>query len=65
MNDPLRPVRDAVTPLSRVLTADAGEPLDRVAARLGSEGTALVLRDGQLVGTINRGRLLRWATSRH
>jgi Zn-dependent protease/predicted transcriptional regulator len=63
MSDPLRRVRDAVVPLSQVLTAEAEEPLDQLAARLGAEGTALVLRDGQLVGIVSGSSLLRWAKS--
>lgn len=64
MRDPLRPVRDAVIPLSEVLTADVSEPLDAVAARLAGGRAALVLRDGQLVGTITSGGVMRWAGAR-
>ncbi len=64
MHDPLRPVRDAVVPLSDVLTAEASERLDQVAARLGTGRAALVLRDGQLVGAITGGGLARWAAGR-
>lgn len=64
MHDPLRPVRDAVIPLSDVLTADESERLDQVAARLGTGRAALVLRNGQLVGAITGGGLARWAAGR-
>ncbi len=63
MHDPLRPVRDALIPLSEVLTAEAEEPLEPVAARLGSGRAALVLRDGELVGAITGGGVLRWAST--
>jgi len=61
MRDPLRPVRDATIPLSEVLTADVSEPLDAVASRLAGGRSALVLRDGQLVGTITGRSVMRWA----
>jgi Zn-dependent protease/CBS domain-containing protein len=64
MQDPLRPVRDAVIPLSDVLTVDVSEPLDGVAYRLGGGNAALVLRDGQLVGAITGSRLARWVAGR-
>jgi predicted transcriptional regulator len=50
-----------VIPLEHVLTAEPDEPLDQVSARLGSERAALVLRDGQLVGSITGGGVYRWA----
>lgn len=62
--DPLRPARDALIPLDRVLVAHPEERLDRVSERLGSGRTALVLRDGVLVGAITGGSVHRWATSR-
>jgi Zn-dependent protease len=61
MHDPLRPVRDALIPLSDVLTAGEGEPLDRAVMRLGAGRAALVLRDGRLVGTITGRSVGRWA----
>jgi Zn-dependent protease len=63
MRDPLRPVRDAVIPLSDVLTAAEGEPLDRAVMRLGPGRAALVLRDGRLVGTITGRSVTRWAAT--
>jgi CBS domain-containing protein len=63
MHDPLMPVRDAVIPLSQVLVASPEERLDEVAARLGTGRSALVLRDGELVGAISGSGLLRWATA--
>ena len=62
--DPLRPSRDAVIPLSNVLTAAPHERLDAVAARLGGKGVALVLRDGELVGAITGSALYRYAAKR-
>ena len=59
--DPLRPARDAVIPLERVLVARPDERLDEVSARLGSERAALVIRDGRLVGSITGSGLYRWA----
>jgi Zn-dependent protease len=61
MRDPLRPVRDALIPMSDVLTAREEEPLDRAVSRLGPGRGALVLRDGRLVGTITGRSLGRWA----
>jgi Zn-dependent protease/CBS domain-containing protein len=64
MNDPLRPVRDAVIPLSQVLTVDLSEPLEQVVPRLGAGRSALVLDDGRLVGALTGGSVARWATGR-
>ena len=63
-NDPLRPAREALIPLERVLVAHPDERLDQVSSRLGSGRAALVLRDGELVGAITGGGVVRWATSR-
>jgi Zn-dependent protease len=63
MQDPLRPVRDALIPLSQVIVAHPDERLDDVAGRLGAGRAALVLRDGELVGAITGGGVYRWATS--
>jgi Zn-dependent protease/CBS domain-containing protein len=63
-HDPLRPVRDALIPLSQVLVTSPDEELDRVSGRLGSGGAALVLRDGALVGTITGRGIYRWALAR-
>jgi CBS domain-containing protein len=59
--DPLRPARDAVIPLDHVLVASPDESLAEVAARLGTERSALVLRGRQLVGSISGSGLYRWA----
>jgi Zn-dependent protease len=64
MLDPLRPVRDAVIPLSQVLTVDVSEPLEEAVARLGAGRSALVLDDGRLVGAITGGGVARWAAGR-
>lgn len=61
MRDPLRPVLDALIPLSDVLTAHEEEPLDRAILRLGPGRAALVLRDGRLVGAITGRSVGRWA----
>ena len=62
--DPLRPAREAMIPLERVLVAHPDERLDEVSTRLGAARAAIVLRDGALVGAITGGGLVRWATSR-
>lgn len=63
--DPLRPVREALIPLTEILIVAPDEPLDRVAERLGtSHRAALVLREGRLVGMITVGGLYRWAMGR-
>jgi Zn-dependent protease len=59
--DPLRPAREAVIPLDRVLVARPDESLDRVASRLGAQRAAIVLRDGVLVGAITGSGIYRWA----
>lgn len=59
--DPLRPARDAVIPLDHVLVASPDDSLADVAARLGTERAALVLRGRQLVGSISGSGLYRWA----
>ena len=63
--DPLRPVRDALIPLSQVLVAHPDERLDDVVGRLGGGRAALVLRDGRLVGAITGGGVYRWVSSHH
>lgn len=62
--DPLRPARDALIPLDRVLVAHPDERLDEVSQRLGTARAAIVLRDGELAGSITGTGLYRWATSR-
>jgi Zn-dependent protease len=62
--DPLRPAREAMIPLERVLVAHPDERLDEVSTRLGTARAALVLRDGTLVGAISGGGVVRWVTSR-
>lgn len=59
--DPLRPVRDAVIPLTQVILAHPDDPLDQVSQRLGSNRAALVLREGELVGAISSASLHRFA----
>src|ERR687898_597509 len=62
--DPLRPARDAVVPLEHVAVLRPDERLDEAASRLGSANSALVLRDGTLVGSLNGGAVYRWVRSR-
>jgi CBS domain-containing protein len=64
MVEPLRPVRDAVIPLSQVLTVDVSEPLEEAVVRLGAGRSALVLDDGRLVGAITGGTVARWVAGR-
>jgi Zn-dependent protease len=58
--DPMRPVRDAVVPMTDVLTASEDEPLERAVSRLGPGRAALVLRDGRLIGAITGRSVGRW-----
>ena len=60
-HDPLRPVREGMIPLEDVEVVPADQSLDEVADRLGSQGVALVLRDGTLLGAITPGAISRWA----
>lgn len=60
--DPLRPVRDAAIPLGSALVVGPDESLDAVATRLATGSTALVLRDGVLLGTVSGESVLRWAS---
>jgi Zn-dependent protease len=61
--DPLRPARDAVVPLEHVAVLRPDERLDKAASRLGSRNSALVLRDGTLVGSLTGGGVYRWVRS--
>ncbi len=61
IHDPLRPVRDALIPLTQVLLAHPDERLDEVSSRIGPGRAALVLREGVLVGAISGSGLYRWA----
>jgi Zn-dependent protease len=62
--DPLRPAREAIVPLSDVLVVSPDESLSEVADRLGARSSALVLRDGRLVGTVTAAGVYRYATRR-
>jgi Zn-dependent protease len=62
--DPLRPVRDALIPLGQVLVAAPDEHLDDVSDRLASGKSALVMSDGELIGSISDRGLHRFASSR-
>jgi Zn-dependent protease len=62
--DPFRPVRDALIPLGQVLVATPDEHLDDVSDRLASGKSALVMRDGELLGSISDRGLRRFASSR-
>jgi len=61
VEDPLRPVRDAVIPLTQVILAHPDDPLEEVSAKLGTGRAALVLREGQLVGAITGSAVIRYA----
>lgn len=61
--DPMRPVREALIPLERVLVVQASEPLDQVVQHLGPGGVGLVLRDGALAGAIGQADITRWAAA--
>ncbi len=52
MYDPMKPAREAMVPLDQVMVVDSGAPLEEFAGGLVAGGAALVVRDGQLVGTI-------------
>ena len=57
--DPLRPVRDAIIPLSQTPTLQPEDRLDDAAEWLaGKQG--LVLRDGRLVGSLGPMDVERW-----
>jgi Zn-dependent protease/CBS domain-containing protein len=62
--DPLRPVRDAMIQPAEATTVQADEHLDRVAEQMGGGEPVMVLRDGQVVGTITASDLGRWLGSR-
>jgi CBS domain-containing protein len=62
--DPLRPVRDAMLPLAKATTVGAEEPLDRVIEQLSDGASALVVREGRLVGSISAADVSRWARAR-
>jgi Zn-dependent protease len=64
VRDPLRPVREAIIPLAQVILAHPDERLDEVSARIGPGRAALVLREGELVGSISGSGLYRWAATR-
>ncbi|MFM7718217.1 MAG: site-2 protease family protein [Actinomycetota bacterium] len=63
VEDPLRPVRDALIPLDEVVVLHPDDPLDAVTPRLVDGRLALVLRDGELVGTVSGERVLAWASA--
>ncbi len=62
--DPLRPVREATIPLDQVVTAAPDEPLDGVLERLGTQRAAIVVDHGRLVGAVDAGAIVRYATRR-
>jgi CBS domain-containing protein len=57
--DPLRPVRDGMTPLDEVPILSPDDGLDVAFERLRGR-TGLVLRDGELVGSISAADIGRW-----
>jgi CBS domain-containing protein len=58
--NPMRPVRDAVIPLPDANAVVEADRLDRVAEMVGGGDSAIVLRDGRLVGSITPRDLSRW-----
>ena len=56
----MRPVRDAAMPLGDGIAVGEADRLDRVAEIVGGGDSAIVLRDGQLVGSITAADLSRW-----
>jgi Zn-dependent protease len=61
--DPLRPVRDAMTPLNQTPTLAPDDTLDDAFEWLGGH-EALVLRDGALVGSLGPADVERWYRGR-
>ncbi len=58
--DPMRAVRDAMIPLGDANAFRDTDRLDRVAEVVGGGESAIVLRDGQLVGAVTPNDLGRW-----
>ena len=58
--DPLRPVRDAMTRPEDMPTVRADDHLDRVVDQVLGGQPAIVLRDGRAVGLVGVGELNRW-----
>jgi Zn-dependent protease len=64
--DPLRPVRDAMLPLTGVATVRVGDRLDGISDRLGPTEVMVLDEEGRLVGTISPAHLSRWLhTNQH
>jgi CBS domain-containing protein len=62
--DPLRPVRDAMTPVNQTPTLDPTDTLDDAFEWLGGK-EALVIRDGALVGVLAPADVERWYRIRY
>jgi Zn-dependent protease/CBS domain-containing protein len=60
---PLRPIKEAMLRPHEVPTVDASERLDQVVDRIDPGRPAMVLRDGNAVGSIGAGELDRWLRS--
>jgi len=58
--EPLRPVRDAMVPLDQSYMVQGNATLADVTPRVAEEGTALVVRDGQLIGLLTVDDILAW-----
>jgi len=57
--DPLRPVRDGMTPIDQVTVVAPNDRLDTVVESMAG-GDALVLQDGRLLGAITPADIERW-----
>jgi Zn-dependent protease/predicted transcriptional regulator len=60
--NPMRPVRDGMSPLDRIAVLEPDQPLDEVLEHLQITGgrDGLVLQDGQLLGMIGPADVERW-----
>jgi Zn-dependent protease len=63
--DPLRPARDAMAPLSEVMTVRADEALDEIADRLAGRAALVLDGEGRLVGSIQATDVDRWLRARN
>jgi CBS domain-containing protein len=62
--DPLRRAREAMIPLTDVVTLSIDDPIEQVITKIGTERAALVLDDGRLVGAVTPSSVYRYASRR-